>query len=130
VAGEKVRLTEATVLLVGFAGDRAHSHETGGERFLTCSVATHRRAQGKEITDWHDCVIFPAALQDVARNIRRGHLVVVRGRLTYRHVTDVATGKGRKCASIVVDDLRSWPVLTANLKQAEGPDFAPDPEGG
>ena len=85
-----------------------HSFE-GGDRVARLSIATTEQwtsgGERQEKTDWHTAVLFrKAAVTFAERNLKRGDLVIVEGRLENRsyqkdgqthHVTEIAVREGR-----------------------------------
>ena len=68
-----------------------------------------------EETDWHQCVLWGSRAQNLAEQLRRGHLVYVEGRLVTRTYEDDAGVKHRS-AEVRVN---TWRNLGAPARSEE-----------
>lgn len=65
----------------------------GGAKFLRFSMATNenykdRAGEWQTITTWHNVVIWRDAAERLSRTLRKGSMVYVEGKLTYREWED------------------------------------------
>jgi single-strand DNA-binding protein len=77
------------VILIGRVGkDPELRHTTGGTATCSFSLATTDRytSQGeqKERTEWHTIVVWSKLAENVQKYVRKGSLVYIEGRLSYR----------------------------------------------
>ena len=90
------------VILIGRLGSNIELKHNGNRDYATFSLATNKfKAQGEEVTSWHDCLIsYPRTLERAEKMLKKGVLVQVEGELYYwmMNVNDVQVKK----ASIIV----------------------------
>ena len=95
------------VELLGYAGAKPRTGTTtagtGWAGFSLCTTARYRNRDGDtaERSEWHRIVAFGPQAAVVARMVRKGDPVMVRGRLQYRDYED-GDGENRKVTEIVV----------------------------
>ena len=79
-----------------------------GLAVVTFSIAVDRRfknADGTRKTDWVDCVAWQKTAEFVAERVGKGNRVCVEGRLEFDEWADKDTGKPRKGAKIVCEQV-------------------------
>lgn len=91
------------VTLIGRLGKDPETRSTAGGKLVAhFSVAT---SSGKDQTDWHNVVCWEKTAELAQRYLRRGALVFVTGRLSYRKYTDKA-GVERQTTEVVANTLK------------------------
>lgn len=89
----------------------------------TVAVARDYAPEGQPDTDFIDIAVWDRAAERMAKNLKKGAMVVVRGRLEINSYTD-KEGKSRNAASIRVSD---WyfgepKAKTENAAEEDAPD--------
>jgi single-strand DNA-binding protein len=117
------------VLLVGRLGrDPELRFTPQGERVGGMRLATNRsvsagEGERRELTDWHDVVLWGKQAETVAQHSRKGDLVCVEGRLQTRSWED-PSGEKRYRTEVVAEQVR---FLSRAAERAE--ERRPDENG-
>ncbi len=96
------------VILLGNLGSDPERKETQSGTVVTrLRIATsERRKQGEEWvehTEWHSIIFFAKKAEAVAKFFRKGHKILVEGRLKTRQWED-KEGRKRESTEVVADD--------------------------
>ena len=100
------------VILIGNLGrDPEVRHLESGVAVARFSVATNESYQDKSgewqtITEWHDVVVWRSLAERAERQLRKGSLVYVEGKLTHRKWQD-REGGDRYSTEVVANTFRS-----------------------
>lgn len=95
------------VTLLGRLGcDPDYKMTPGGQEIAYLSIATEdtpAKGQEKGKTQWHRAVFFGTMARVLTRYAKRGHLILVKARLSYSEYTDKAGQKNYKTDLIGVN---------------------------
>lgn len=100
------------VTLIGNLGkDPEIRHLEGGTAVVKFSVATSenyrdRTGEWRTETEWHDVVAWRQLAEKVARELHKGSLVFIEGKLTHRKWTD-KEGHDRYATEVLAQTIRS-----------------------
>jgi len=100
------------VILIGNLGrDPEVRHLESGVSVARFSVATNESYQDKNkewqtVTEWHDVVVWRGLAERAERQLHKGSLVYVEGKLTHRKWQD-KEGKDRYSTEVVANTFRS-----------------------
>lgn len=114
------------VILIGNLGkDPEVRHLESGVAVAKFSVATNESYQDKSgqwqtVTEWHDVVVWRALAERAERQLRKGSLVYVEGKLTHRKWQD-REGGDRYSTEVVANTFRSM----EKRERSEGSQFPP-----
>lgn len=112
------------VILVGNVGRNPEIRYIESRPYATFSLATAERvAGGREITEWHQIVMWDAAAETAARYITKGTKLYVEGRLRTRTWQDFNAIK-RTVTEIYVD---SFDILARPQARADAQTQTPPP---
>lgn len=90
------------VILIGRLGKDPESRSTStGTTVVNFSLATSRKYNGKEQTQWHNCVAFSGTGDTIARYVNKGDQLAVEGEISYR-TWDDKNGNKRTSTEIIV----------------------------
>lgn len=98
------------VQLIGHLGADAEIRTTNqGTKVSTLRLATNERAklsngEWKEVTQWHQCVVWGEMNKIVEKYGKKGNQLMVMGALTYREFTDTS-GNKRQVTEIKVNEI-------------------------
>lgn len=97
------------VQLIGHLGADAEIRTTNqGTKVATLRLATNERTklngEWKEITQWHQCVVWGEMNKVVEKYGKKGNQLMVMGALTYREFTDTS-GNKRQVTEIKVNEI-------------------------
>lgn len=102
------------VTLIGNLGrDPEIRHLEGGIAVVKFSLATNESYRDKSTgewktdTEWHDIVAWRQLAERVAKDLHKGSLVFVEGKLTHRKWQDKETKQDRYSTEIVANTIRS-----------------------
>jgi single-strand DNA-binding protein len=102
------------VTLIGNLGrDPEIRHLEGGIAVVKFSLATNESYRDKSTgewktdTEWHDSVAWRQLAERVAKDLHKGSLVFVEGKLTHRKWQDKETKQDRYSTEIVANTIRS-----------------------
>ncbi len=113
------------VTLIGNLGaDPEVRHLEGGATVARFSLATNENYQDKEgnwqtLTEWHNVVAWRSLAERVERSLKKGMLVYVEGKISYRKYTG-QDGQERYATDIVANTIRI-------LEKREGSTETPPP---
>lgn len=113
------------VTLIGNLGaDPEVRHLEGGATVARFSLATNENYQDKEgnwqtLTEWHNVVAWRSLAERVERSLKKGMLVYVEGKISYRKYTG-QDGQERYATDIVANTIRI-------LEKREGSTDTPPP---
>jgi single-strand DNA-binding protein len=94
------------VILVGNATrDAELRHTESGKSVSNIRLATNRRVNGEEKTQFHTVVCWDTLAETTGKYVKRGRLIYVEGRLEYRTFTDDES-KDRGVVEIVASDVQ------------------------
>lgn len=116
------------VTLIGNVGkDPEIRHFEGGNKVTRFPIATNenyqdRNGQWQTRTEWHDIVIWGAAAERAERNIKKGHLVYIEGKITNRKWQD-KEGNDRYNTEIVANVYRSLERRESSSEVGGGQSF-------
>ena len=101
------------ITLIGRVGRVDVKTFTNGNKIVEASLATSfrykdRDGNSQKLTDWHNLVFNGVQADIVERYVRKGDMLAVRGRMTYREYTD-ANGVKKTIAEVRVDELDLLP---------------------
>lgn len=108
----------SVIVFVGRMGADPELRYTGsGVAVTSFSVAVDRPFSngGEKLTDWHSCVAWKNAAENISKYFKKGDYIGVKGRLQYREWTDKEGGK-HKTAEVIVEDF----TFTASKSQGGG----------
>ena len=102
-----------------------------GVAVATFSIAVDRRfktADGTRKTDWVDCVAWQKTAEFVVERVGKGNRVCIEGRLEFDEWADKDTGKPRKAAKIIVEQVTpiDWKEKDADAAESDG--VTPEPQ--
>lgn len=110
------------VTLIGYLGrDPEIRHFEGGNKVARFSIATHenyqdRTGQWQSNTEWHNIVIWGNGAERAERQLKKGHLIYIEGKITTNKWQD-KDGNDRYSTDIRANIFRS-------LERREGSDAA------
>lgn len=99
------------VTLIGnLGGDPEVRHLEGGVSVARFSLATNENYQDKDgnwqtLTEWHNVVAWRSLAERVERSLKKGMLVFVEGKISYRKYT-TPEGQDRYVTDIVANSIR------------------------
>lgn len=111
------------VILIGNLGqDPEEPRKTpSGTSVVDISIATIRRNKnGENSTDWHTVTCWGRTAEIVHQYLKKGRQVYIEGRLQYDSWQDKDTGKTRKKAKIVAENVQ----FLGNKHDAENSGFS------
>lgn len=79
-------------------------YTTSGKAVASFSVATKEKFDDKELTDWHNIVVWGKRAENVSQQLKKGDLIFVIGRITNRSWDD-KDGNKRYITEIVAESL-------------------------
>jgi single-strand DNA-binding protein len=97
------------VILIGNLGQdpEAPRKTPSGTSVVDISIATVRRNKnGENSTDWHTVTCWGKTAEIVHQYLKKGRQVYIEGRLQYDSWQDKETGKTRKKAKIVAENVQ------------------------
>ena len=115
------------VLLIGNLGrDPEVRHLESGVAVARFSVATNESYQDKNkewqtVTEWHDVVVWRGLAERAEKQLRKGSLVYVEGKLTHRKWQD-KEGNDRYTTEVVANTFRSL-ERRESTQQSQGSGF-------
>jgi len=115
------------VILIGNLGkDPEVRHLESGVSVARFSVATNESYQDKNkewqtVTEWHDVVVWRGLAERAERQLHKGSLVFVEGKLTHRKWQD-KEGNDRYTTEVVANTFRSL-EKRESTQQSVGTDF-------
>jgi len=115
------------VILIGNLGrDPEVRHLESGVSVARFSVATNESYQDKNkewqtVTEWHDVVVWRGLAERAERQLHKGSLIYVEGKLTHRKWQD-KEGNDRYTTEVVANTFRSL-ERRESTQQAAGTDF-------
>ncbi|RLD21604.1 MAG: single-stranded DNA-binding protein [Bacteroidetes bacterium] len=115
------------VILIGNLGrDPEVRHLEGGVSVAKFSVATNESYQDKNqqwqtVTEWHDVVVWRGLAERAERQLHKGSLVYIEGKLTHRKWQD-KDGKDRYNTEVVANTFRSLD-RKESTQQSRGTEF-------
>ena len=111
------------VLLIGRLGQDPEIRVAGnGTKVANMSIATTSYVNREEKTEWHRVIAFKDAAEYAERNLRKGDLVVVNGRIQSRKWTDK---DGHERLSFEIPAARVQLIPTGNTSAGRGTDEQP-----
>ena len=116
------------VTLIGNLGkDPEMRHLENGSAVVKFSVATNESYKDKsgewqQITQWHDIVAWRGLAERAERDLKKGGLVYIEGKLTHRKWQD-KEGNDRYSTEVVANNLRSLERREANAISGGANDF-------
>lgn len=118
-------LNEHTI--VGTVGSKFEKKTfDSGTRKLKCRVVTDRQlANGKKISDWHNCIFWDNLADIVEKYVAVGQGIWLRGRSSTRDYKD----KNDNSASITEVHVRDMIMLSSKGGEADDPGFTPQELG-
>ena len=100
------------VTLIGnLGGDPEVRHLENGAMVARFSLATNENYKDKDgnwqkITEWHNIVVWRELAERAEKMLKKGHLVYVEGKISYRKYTD-QNGVERNITDIVANTFRA-----------------------
>lgn len=92
-------------IIIGRLGkDPEIKHLTGGKSVANFSVATSRKINNEQITQWHNVVAWNKIADVVEKFVQKGALVAIQGEIIYRSY-DANDGTKRYITEIVANFL-------------------------
>lgn len=114
------------VILAGNVGRDPEVQSFDGRKRATFSLATRERYRDrdgliKEITDWHNIVVWGNLVEIVEGYVRKGSAVLIEGKIRYREYDDKDNIR-RRVTDILVDSL----ILLGGRQETSGIASQPD----
>lgn len=118
------------IILIGrLGGDPDLRHLENGAAVCKFSLATSENYKDKngewqQLTQWHTVIVWRDLAERAAKNLKKGALAYVEGKMTYRKYTD-KDGVERHASEVVADNVRSLEAKEPATQEQVAPQAQP-----